>query len=277
MLRIRLGILALWTKLAAAAQWLWNAAMVANPIGLIIAGIAVLVAGIILLVRNWDWVKTTATSALKGMKGLLNRAPDWLLALIAPFLLIIKHWNWVKATATSVLKSMKGLLGKAPDWLLALIGPFLLIIKHWDLIKEVGTSALGEIEKSIISVWEWMKKIISKIGEFLGWWVKFHTGVIGGVLDKLGLGDGPASVTAGTTPFTPPIGVPKFEIPILSGPVAVPAGFGGGTSTQQITDYSNNPVNINLYPPRGADPTEIATAAAKIMEDKQQRGAGGRW
>jgi len=233
MLKIRLGLLALWTKMVTAAQWLWNAAMTANPVGLIIVGIAALIAGIVLLVRNWDWVKTTATSALKTMRGLLDKAPDWLLALVAPFL---------------------------------------LIIKHWDLVKEVGTSALDKIKESMVSVWEWMEKIVSKIEELLGWWVRLHTGIIGGVLGKLGLGGSSASPAAEAPPIAPPIGVP-----ILSGPVAVPTGFGGGAPTQQITDYSNNPVNINLYPPRGADPTEIATAAAKIIADRQQRGAGGRW
>lgn len=39
------------TKAVAAAQWLWNAAMSANPIGLIIAGVAALVGGIILLTK----------------------------------------------------------------------------------------------------------------------------------------------------------------------------------------------------------------------------------
>jgi len=37
-----------------AAQWLWNAAMTANPIGLVIAAIVALIAIIVLLVVNWD-------------------------------------------------------------------------------------------------------------------------------------------------------------------------------------------------------------------------------
>ena len=44
---------------ATAAQWLWNAALVANPIGLIIAGIALVVGGAYALYKNWgkvtDW------------------------------------------------------------------------------------------------------------------------------------------------------------------------------------------------------------------------------
>ena len=40
----------------AAAQWLWNAAMTANPIGIIIMAIAALVAAVIWLWNNWDKV-----------------------------------------------------------------------------------------------------------------------------------------------------------------------------------------------------------------------------
>jgi TP901 family phage tail tape measure protein len=41
-----------------AVQWLWNAAMTANPIGLIIVGIGALIGAIALLVVNWDNVVT---------------------------------------------------------------------------------------------------------------------------------------------------------------------------------------------------------------------------
>lgn len=42
------------TKTATAAQWLWNAAMTANPIGLIIAGVAAAAAGIYALSKAFD-------------------------------------------------------------------------------------------------------------------------------------------------------------------------------------------------------------------------------
>lgn len=41
--------------IATAAQWLWNAAMTANPIGLIIVGIAALVAAIVLIATKTTW------------------------------------------------------------------------------------------------------------------------------------------------------------------------------------------------------------------------------
>lgn len=39
------------------AQGLWNAVMIANPIGLIATGIGLLIASIVLLIKNWDTVK----------------------------------------------------------------------------------------------------------------------------------------------------------------------------------------------------------------------------
>lgn len=53
--------------LITAAQWLWNAAMTATPVGAVIVGIAALSAGIVILVKNWDKV----TAAVK-------RAWEWL-------------------------------------------------------------------------------------------------------------------------------------------------------------------------------------------------------
>jgi predicted nucleic acid-binding Zn-ribbon protein len=48
-------------KIAAAAQWLWNAAMAANPIGLVITAVAALAAGIYGLVR-WIGSLTSSTN-----------------------------------------------------------------------------------------------------------------------------------------------------------------------------------------------------------------------
>lgn len=45
------------TRTWAAAQWVWNAALSANPIGLLIVGIAGLVTAGIWLYNNWDTVK----------------------------------------------------------------------------------------------------------------------------------------------------------------------------------------------------------------------------
>lgn len=83
-----------WT----AVQWLLNAAMTANPIGLIIVGVAALVAGIVLLVQNFD--------SIVGWFGSLS---DQMLLFLGPIGLVIiavRHfgeiWDFVKEKAMAV-------------------------------------------------------------------------------------------------------------------------------------------------------------------------------
>lgn len=65
------------TGAVTAAQWLWNAAMTANPIGLIIVGIAALIAAIVWLVMNWDKVRAAGAAAWDWIKNAWSGAGDF--------------------------------------------------------------------------------------------------------------------------------------------------------------------------------------------------------
>jgi hypothetical protein len=69
------------TKAWAAAQWLENAAMDANPIGLLIAGIAALAVGAYEVWKHWDKVKLLADEAYTWGKNLVTNIAkaieDW--------------------------------------------------------------------------------------------------------------------------------------------------------------------------------------------------------
>lgn len=88
------GVTMAWTG----AQWLLNAAMLANPIGLVIAGIAGLIAVGYLLVTNWDTIKA------------------WFVLL----------WNDPKAAMDKFCSGIKDSLGEAGDW----------VMQKWQGIKE---------------------------------------------------------------------------------------------------------------------------------------------
>jgi TP901 family phage tail tape measure protein len=166
------GTVATWassaaSKAAAVAQWLWNAAMMANPIGLIIAGVAALIAGVVLLVKNWDAVTGAVKGAFEWFKNLLGKTPDWLLAIIFPFGLIIKHFDKVKAVASAVFGALKSAVSSVVEWvtsnwttikkvLLTLLGPIGLVIAHFDKIKAAVGSVFGWIKGAIGSVIDWI-------------------------------------------------------------------------------------------------------------------------
>lgn len=60
-----------------AVQWLWNAALAANPIGLVIAAIAGLVAAGVLLYKNWDQIKEGAALLWTDLVQIWTGIQEW--------------------------------------------------------------------------------------------------------------------------------------------------------------------------------------------------------
>lgn len=87
-------------KAVTAAQWLWNAAMTANPIGLVIAGVAALIAIGIALYKNWDEI-----SAWFG--GLWERFQPAIDAIKNAF---TNAWEGIKSGFMSVFEALPAIL-----------------------------------------------------------------------------------------------------------------------------------------------------------------------
>lgn len=153
------------TKAATAVQWLFNAAMTANPIGLIIAAVAALVAGFVLLYTKVDWFREAVDAAVDGILTALRWLWDWvknnwplLLAILTgPFggavAIIVKNWDTIKNAIMGVWNWIK------TNWplLLAVItGPFgiavLTIQRNWDTIKNGVSNAINAIKGVLSSV-----------------------------------------------------------------------------------------------------------------------------
>ncbi len=81
------------------AQTLLNLAMIANPIGAVVAGITAAIAIGYLLVKNWDLVKQSFQAMSDAILG--NRFFTGMALLFAPWFaipaLIIKHWEPIRA------------------------------------------------------------------------------------------------------------------------------------------------------------------------------------
>ncbi len=100
------------TKAWAAAQWVLNAALAANPIGLVIVGVAALVAGLVLLYKKsetarkimnamWDGMKKAADAAINFVLGRINRHIEGLNKLIG----LINKIPGVQISEVSVIKT----------------------------------------------------------------------------------------------------------------------------------------------------------------------------
>jgi phage-related minor tail protein len=87
---IRMGVVT-------AAQWALNIAMTANPIGLIVVGIAALAGAAFMLIKYWEPIGEFFSGLWDGVKNITSGAVDWLLGkmglLAKPFELLGSAWN----------------------------------------------------------------------------------------------------------------------------------------------------------------------------------------
>ncbi len=169
---------------ATAVQWAFNLAMAANPIGLIVIGIVALIAGLVLLVKNWDAVKEAVARAwdrIGGFSLALAANPIGLIvisivALIAGLVLLVKNWDAVKEAVARAWDRIGGFslalavnpIGSIVISIVALIAGLVLLVKNWGAVKEAAAWAWDGIVRGFQWAWD-------RIGGFFGGiadWVK---------------------------------------------------------------------------------------------------------
>jgi hypothetical protein len=131
------------TGVATAAQWAFNAALTANPIGIIIVAIGALIGIIILLAKNWDKVTTT-------IKNHANKVMAILTVLFGPIGFII-----------SMIKEIASNWGKIKE-ALAATGLF-------DKLREIGGAIkdfIGDKIEWLVSLWD---KVKNAVGGFFSY------------------------------------------------------------------------------------------------------------
>jgi hypothetical protein len=118
-------IASMWAAAAAHLAAFW-------PVYAIIGGVALLAAGVVLLIKNWGAVSAFFVRLWDGIKGAFSAA-----------------WDWIK-----------NIIMGASEWILgavALFFPFIgipaLIIKHWDTIKEFFGNLWAGITAGFTSAW----------------------------------------------------------------------------------------------------------------------------
>lgn len=128
------------TLVATAAQWLWNIAMMANPVGLIILAIVALIAIFVLLWQKCDWFRNFWIGAWNVIWGAIKFVWDWvkdnwplLLVIITGPIgwavgIIIAYWDEIKAGFRAVVNFIV-------EWVGRFLAPFVAIR---DRIREVG-------------------------------------------------------------------------------------------------------------------------------------------
>ena len=146
------------TKGWAIVQGILNAILSANPISLIVIAVAALVAGIVLLINNWDMVVAGFRSGAQKIGSFFSNLLDSPVIaaaglIFAPFLaipaLIIKHWEPITALFDDLWDDLKTGFSSGIDSLLNLIKPFQGIISSvGGLFEKFGITFNGNKDVS---------------------------------------------------------------------------------------------------------------------------------
>lgn len=147
---------AAWT----AAQWLLNAALDANPIGLIIIAIAALAAGIVIAYKKSETFRDIVHAALALVMDAVHALGSAFDALLGA---ASSAWNWI-----------------ADHWKLGALalGPLgvaiVLIATHFDELKDAAARAFGAVLTALNSVVDAITGAIGAVKDLIDWLGKIH-------------------------------------------------------------------------------------------------------
>ena len=164
-------------------QWALNAAMNANPIGIVIGAIALLVGGIWLLCKNWDLVKKKTIELWRKLdNNPLGKVLKFIIkfgnpvgAMINAFLflkdVITQNWETIKDFAMTLWDNLVGAFNYVKDVILGVCdvvgGIFTAIwdgvVKALDKLKEGFNKVTDFITGVFMSAWDSLMKALDAV------------------------------------------------------------------------------------------------------------------
>jgi hypothetical protein len=194
---------------ATAVQWAWNAAMAANPIGIVIIAIVALVAALVWLWKNNETFRKVVLAVWEKVKTGVSSAVNWLIAA----------WNKMLAVVRSVWSGMKSAILTVWDWMKRLfaVTPLGLLINHWDDLLAVVRRVWDSIKSAISNAVSRIKGILQPLIDLIRTVKDGLGGILGSVGGAIGGIFGRSASAAG-------YGVPGVAAYGLGGPTAASGG-----------------------------------------------------
>ncbi len=143
------------TKVVTAAQWLFNAAMSANPIGIVVVAITALVAAFVLLWNKCEGFRNFFIGLWENIKVAFQAFVDW----ISPAIEVIKGyfqglWTKLQEVWAYIIESVQPVKD-------AIAGAFQAA---WELIKVIWDF----VQPYFAAIWENIKTVFSVVKDVLG-------------------------------------------------------------------------------------------------------------
>lgn len=161
------------SKAMAAAQWLLNIAMDANPIGLVVIAIAALVAGLILAWKHSATFRSIVTGAFNAVKSVASNVFGWLKNAV------VEAINFVKSHWQLILSIMTGPIGAAA----------IFVITHFSQIKSAISTVISDVVNTVRdgvnNVFGWFHDLPGRITSLTGSMLNAGQALMGAIFHGL--------------------------------------------------------------------------------------------
>lgn len=146
--KVALVATAVAQRAAAAAEWLLNIALDANPVVLIVLGIMALIAGLVLAYNKIGWFRAFVDGAFKGIAAIVG----WLVGFVKG------HWQLLLAILTGPIgiavllvkkywAQISGTVLTAVSWVVGFVKG------HWQLLTALITGPIGIAVGLVVKYW----------------------------------------------------------------------------------------------------------------------------
>jgi tape measure domain-containing protein len=172
----QLGIVQGAIKVWAAVQWALDAALNANPIALIVIGIAALVAAVVIAYKNSETFRDIVNAAWGAVKGAIGAVVDWITGSVVPWL--VGAWDTISSGAktlwgyiTTAWNGIMAVLKAVGDWITSTFGPAFATLSGLIefAFKAVEIIALAVWKLVIIPLFNLVGTAISALGTLFTW------------------------------------------------------------------------------------------------------------
>jgi phage-related protein len=162
-----------WT----AVQWLLNAALTANPIGLVVVAIGALVVALVIAYKKSDKFKEIVDAAFNAVWDIAKKLFNWfksnwpllLAILVGPIgiavLLIVRHWDTIRDTTIAAVNAVKG-----------------AIVNAWNAVKSATVGAWDAVAGAITDTIAEVKRVLNALAS---WVTGFAHGVLSAAVNKV--------------------------------------------------------------------------------------------
>ena len=106
------------TLAVTAAQWLLNAAMTANPIGIVVVAVAALAAGLVLLWQNSETFRTIVTTAFNVVLGVVQSVVAWITDAFGKLgAILAAPWKVFQDAVAKAVAAVRSIVDSMAKWI----------------------------------------------------------------------------------------------------------------------------------------------------------------